>query len=416
MLNGFIDKGTDDILLQYLQKSISPEILEKALDKTKLVQKEIQVQTKHGIEMRKQWVKAGEEESSQPNPHKEEESQERKKAMDEPDNSNAPNEDEDGGEETEYEEPATPWNITDGMKHLVPLESLDDLPQHLKDLGKPIPKAWRLVMVSPDPNADLQVIGKDSKNREQRWYSKAHDERTSAEKFERVRDLMEHREKIDDIISNLKNKDTADCLKLILATGLRPGSTKDTKAKVEAIGATTLRGEHVVEENGKVYLRFTGKKGVHQDHQILDEDIAKMLLERKEKAGDKGDLFGVSNKTLCKALEPLGVSPKDFRTMLATTTAKNLLESIPPETTVKGVNKVRKQVSEIVCSLLGNEPAQSLKSYIDPKAFEDWSPEGMKAWMEDKLKREEDNKKKREAKKNKPKEDGVEDGTEKEES
>lgn len=46
-----------------LSKGISiDESLEKSLDKTKLVQREIVVQTRHGVVRRKQWVKAGEDE------------------------------------------------------------------------------------------------------------------------------------------------------------------------------------------------------------------------------------------------------------------------------------------------------------------------------------------------------------------
>lgn len=54
-LNGFINKGTDDLIV-------------KSLDKTKLVQKEITVQTKRGTHTRKQWVRASEEPKSSTSP------------------------------------------------------------------------------------------------------------------------------------------------------------------------------------------------------------------------------------------------------------------------------------------------------------------------------------------------------------
>lgn len=58
----FIDNNTDTDTVNYLSKSISPEVMEKALSHTGLIQREVQVQGKNGkVFMRKQWVKAGED-------------------------------------------------------------------------------------------------------------------------------------------------------------------------------------------------------------------------------------------------------------------------------------------------------------------------------------------------------------------
>lgn len=69
-LNIFVNNNSDDALC-------------KALDKAKLVQKEVQVQTKNGMVTRKQWVKAGEEPKTDKPAKKAEEVKEEKTKSDE---------------------------------------------------------------------------------------------------------------------------------------------------------------------------------------------------------------------------------------------------------------------------------------------------------------------------------------------
>lgn len=359
----FVDHQSDLNTLNYIAKSVESEVLEKALNHTGLVQKEVQYHTASGkIATRKQWVKAGEEQpSSTPKAATKETPAKKQKRP---------------------QVPATPHKVTERTKHLVSVSTLSELPEHIKALDKPIPPSWRNVMVSPDPNADLLVIGKDDMDRTQYIYSKEYMAKGKAQKFERVQQLMENRNKLSSIIDSIEDRETADCLNLIFHMGIRPGSTRDTKAAHEALGATTLRGENVVEENGKVFLRFTGKKGVYQDHEVPSKELSEMLVRRKQQAGDSGNLFGTTDTKLRKALTPLGIHPKDLRTMLATTTAQEALKGIPPTTDPSEFGKIRLQVGEKVCKLLGNRREESLRSYIDSSVFEQWSPDGMKNWQQ----------------------------------
>lgn len=355
----FVDGHSDLNTVNYMAKSLSTECLEKALNHTGLVQKEVQYKTPSGkIATRKQWVKAGEEQKA-PKPTKKQ--QEEKPAK-------------------RPQVPATPFTITERTKHLVAIESLSEMPEHIKNLDKPIPPIWRNVMVSPDPKADILAVGKDDMDRPQYIYSKSYVEKGKAEKFRRVQDLMKNRETLVQTIALMKDRDTADCLSLILHMGIRPGSTRDTKAKVEALGATTLRGENVIEEGGRVFLRFTGKKGVQQDHEVPNESLGKMLVERKKKAGDNGDLFDTNDTKLRKALKPLGIHPKDLRTMLATSTAQEWLADVAPTDDPKEFAKIRNLVGDHVCEILGNQRTMALNAYIDPSVFESWSPKGLAAW------------------------------------
>lgn len=351
----FIDRNTDLDTVNFLAKSIPSEVMEKALDKTHLVQKEVTRHDKTGEHTVKQWV----------NPDK-----------DKPKDKSSQS-----GDTSKKREvvPATPHTITEKTKHLKAWEPGQPLPNHLKD--KQIPPGWRNLMVSKDPNADILAIGKDDQDRAQYVYHPDYVKAKSEQKFRRIQDLMSKRKDISEFIDKLKDvdPDTSDCLKLIYHMGIRPGSTRDTKSKVEAIGATTLRGEHVVVDKGKVFLRFTGKKGVKQDHEVTNPELVKMLLSRKESAGDDKPIFNTTSDKLRRVMPP-GVHPKDLRTMLATWTAQEYLKGKKETDDPKEFNKLRNEVGDVVCKVLGNQRTMALNSYIDPAVFQSHSPKGYSNW------------------------------------
>lgn len=71
LLFGFTEHGTDDALV-------------KALDKTKLVQKDVQYKTKTGIKTRKQWVKSGEDQPTQKVSKQDDQPKDKKPKTDQP--------------------------------------------------------------------------------------------------------------------------------------------------------------------------------------------------------------------------------------------------------------------------------------------------------------------------------------------
>ena len=74
-----------------------------------------------------------------------------------------------------------------------------------------------------------------------------------------------------------------------------------------------------------------------------------MLLIRKQDFGNKGDLFNATDRDQHDTLEPLGIHPKDLRTLLATSSAVDMLKDITAPTSVKEFTKIRNQVGEFVC-------------------------------------------------------------------
>ena len=267
---------------------------------------------------------------------------------------------------------------------LVPRESVPTVPEHIAAIR--IPPAWTDVKINPDPHGDLWVTGKDAKGREQRVYSNAHWTKAARAKFSRIAELIGKTEKIrKQNVANMHGKDEATreaaaVMFLIQEMGLRPGSDRDTKAKTQAYGATTLLGRHVVEDGDAVRLQFTGKKGVSIDLEVTTPELASLLRDRKRAAGNDGRLFDVDDAALraySHTLNGGSFKPKDFRTAHGTRLAIEEVQKMPdPPKDEKDYKKRVRAVAKVVAAALGNTPIVCLQSYIDPSVFAAWRTVG----------------------------------------
>ena len=212
-----------------------------------------------------------------------------------------------------------------------------------------------------------------------RVYSKEYIEHQAVKKFSRVKDLDQQFTEVESqneaARRDPKRREVADCAALIMKMGVRPGSEKDTGAKVKAYGATTLEGRHVVETAEGVRLRFVGKKGVNINLLVDDKEIAAMLLKRKKSAGSDGPLFSISEKALLSHVHSLdhgNFMTKDFRTLLGTKTALREVEKSPKPKDEKDYKKRVMAVAKTVAARLGNTATVALQSYIAPEVFLVW--------------------------------------------
>jgi DNA topoisomerase-1 len=265
--------------------------------------------------------------------------------------------------------------------HLEAHESRESWPEHIKALR--LPPAWKDVRVSSDPHADLLAIGKDAKGRSQYVYSERFQKSQAALKFSRIQSLQKDKPLIEEQIGTLRKSreakisNHADCANLILKMGIRPGSDTDTKSKLKAYGATTLEGKHVIEEDGKTYLRFIGKDGVSLNLEVLDKELALNMRKRAFEAEDNGRIFeDVSDSSLRdfihSKLDHGGYKTKDFRTLLANDLAANEISSLPTPKSEKEYKKAVMEVAKRVSVRLGNTPTIALQSYINPVVFGGW--------------------------------------------
>lgn len=255
-------------------------------------------------------------------------------------------------------------NITHVQEHADRLQKTKAQPGHTD------------VYLSKDPNAKAPVVGTDSKGRVQAPRSEAAPAEAKKQKFGRNEEfdkaLPQIRERLKADLHGDHSEEAA-VLSLIDKTGFRIGGDEDTGAAVKAYGASTLNNSHVKIEGDKVEFNFTGKKGVQQSHVLHDPELARMLAPRVAKGGN---LFNTNDAKTGKYLKEIGGNDafknKDFRTAVATETARKTIQSMPVPTNIAELKKARATVAETVSRRLGNNPSEAQKSYINPKVYNKW--------------------------------------------
>lgn len=262
------------------------------------------------------------------------------------------------------------------------------LPEHLEPLYRRFnptekqlehAKPWTNVKVDVDPEAVVIATGVDAAGRKQRIYSPTHAALASDAKFGRIRELLLEWEDIrTQIEADLNMPDLPTATReaalvayLIYETGVRPGSENDTRAKVQAYGATTLQLRHVKRCSRGVRLRFVGKKGVQQNVLVTNPYLVRVLLQRKRDCGAwSNHLFQTSVGELRRYFKTLGsgnYSPKDFRTARGTSMALELLgnrKRLP--STKMGRKRLLNGALDRIAKTLGNTRAVCKRSYCDP--------------------------------------------------
>jgi len=276
---------------------------------------------------------------------------------------------------------ATPALDKDGKprvnKHGDPVMVRKGEGSHTLD-GRPIPPGWTDAYVSDNPATKVQAVGQDAKGRTVRIYSEKFSKEQGEAKFKRVTALERDQKSLfaktaKDAVS--KDHDTAEAasaLRLVQVTGIRPGSTRDTKAAKQAYGATTLQGRHVVQNGSDVRLDFVGKKGVSLSIPVEDKAVRADVLARAKKAGPRGRLFDTTDGKMrgySKTVSGGKYKPKDYRTLKGTTSARAMVADMPKAKNMKEYKASVMDVAGRVSTQLGNTPVVALQSYINPRVF-----------------------------------------------
>lgn len=242
-----------------------------------------------------------------------------------------------------------------------------------------LPPAWTDIRLATDPTAALQATGVDTKGRTQFRYSAEHTAEAKAEKFARMKDfhgaLPDIRDKIDEVLndpdSDPETRDAALVTALIDKTTFRVGSTRDTLADVKAYGATTLQAKHVKINGDTLTFKFVGKKGVTITKTITDRQLASAL---KPRLATRGPLFPETSDADVRRFMTNAApnfSPKDFRTYHATRVALEEISKVKAGlASEKPFKAQQKTIATTVSKVLGNNPSEALKSYIDPAVWD----------------------------------------------
>ena len=242
--------------------------------------------------------------------------------------------------------------------------------------GVAIPPAWTEVKYyGPEGTADkgIVAVGRDSKRRWQRAENPQYRQRVSDENNARIaRDLFP---RMQQIRTNLRadaiaGNEEAKVLYLISLTGFRNGGVGDGKAKEQAFGASSLMGQHVKVDGDTVTFDFPGKKGVRQQHSVTDPVVAAMM--RSATIGKK--VFNTNATKVLKVWQAKygGERVHDIRHVVATEIAQKELSQLipPPPKDDKQKDAIIKKAGIVASKTLGNNPAQAIETYINPKLWD----------------------------------------------
>lgn len=233
-------------------------------------------------------------------------------------------------------------------------------------------------------------------SRQYRYTQEFHD-RNAGEKFERVSAIEPHIKKIVDSLhfqlsdktAPLALREAAAIASAIHETGLRP-TDGDDSVKHGHFGISSLQGRHAKIVGDEIHLDFIGKEGVRNQTIVKTKanvDFLKVALAetkpdefifKKANSTNAGDVLKKTSKAVGG---PSDIMIKDLRTLKATQSAKQIVESFkgpPPPLTgvktkdVKLIQSAILAMSGSVAKILNNTPTQARDNYIHPEIFKKW--------------------------------------------
>lgn len=249
-----------------------------------------------------------------------------------------------------------------------------------------VPPAWQNVTIASSRQAKILAKGIDANGRTQAIYHPKFRAAQDEAKFARILEFAKHLPKLRRQVEQDLRRRTlhkarvlACVVKLMDEAYFRVGNEKYARENGH-YGLTTLRHKHASITNTSVTFDFTGKSGKTHHKKISNRQIANLIKQLDELPGhevftyidDDGGQHKLSSSDVNQYIkEHIGedYSAKDFRTWGGTLLAAASLAasewSDEPRQLKKSVTSCVKRVA----SALGNTPAVTRSSYIDPRIF-----------------------------------------------
>lgn len=254
-----------------------------------------------------------------------------------------------------------------------------------------IPPAWKDAKISKSPSAKIQASGFDAAGRKQSIYHPTFRLKQEKLKFERMlgfaQALPSLRRQLDKDLKqkNLSKEKVLTCIvKLIDMDFFRVGNEQYAKEH-QTFGITTLRSKHTKITTNTITFDFIGKSGKHHVKKIEDPQVARIIKRLDELPGheifeyldsDENVHNITSSDVNAYIKEHMGdhFTAKDFRTWGGTLLATSAILSheIDEEASMTQRKKAVNEVVKSVAKRLGNTPAVTRSSYIDPQVFVKW--------------------------------------------
>lgn len=263
--------------------------------------------------------------------------------------------------------------------------------QRIKRLA--IPPAWQDVAIAKGPRAKVQATGIDDAGRRQYIYNPVFRAKQEAAKFDRIvlfgKHLPKLRRQIQKDIRRRrldKAKVTACAIHVMDEAYFRVGNSNYAAAH-QTYGLTTLRSKHLDIHGDTVVFDFIGKSHQQQHQELKSRTLARLMKQLDETPGyelfryydEQGTLHNLTSSDINEYIKSVmgdDYTAKDFRTWGGTLLACVELSQIPAATSATEQKKNVTTCIKKVASVLGNTPAVTRQSYVDPRVLSFFSEKG----------------------------------------
>lgn len=248
-----------------------------------------------------------------------------------------------------------------------------------------VPPAWTDVEIARTSSAKVLARGVDDAGRVQAIYSPAYRRRQEKEKFARIllfaQRLPVLRAQVEKDLRRRRLSETkvvACVVKLIDQEFFRVGNAEYARRHAH-YGVTTLRRKHTDVSGTKVTFDYIGKSGKRHVKTVRDPQLVRIIAQLEEVPGheifrffdEDGILHDLDSKHVnayVKRHMGEDFSAKDFRTWGGTLLATSALLALETDEDTEDAAVVKEVVAQ-VADRLGNTPAVTKDSYIDPRVF-----------------------------------------------
>ena len=242
-----------------------------------------------------------------------------------------------------------------------------------------------------DPMGHLQATGIDAAGRKQYLYHQRWRERRDQQKFDEMLDfaraLPRLRRKVGDDLKEAEGELTEDavlaCAVRLLDRGMFRIGGEGYAEENSSYGLATLHRSHLTIDDGEASFEYAAKGGIERAQSISDPDVIPVLARLKRRRSKDPELLAYKEGRIWRDVRSDDIngyikeaargefSAKDFRTWHATVLAALALAGHdPPPSSATAMKRVINEAVKGVAAYLGNTPAVSRRSYIDPRVID----------------------------------------------
>jgi DNA topoisomerase I len=251
-----------------------------------------------------------------------------------------------------------------------------------------IPPAWKDVWICPIPTGHLQAVGTDAAGRRQYLYHEAWRTRRDQAKFDHMLEfahaLPRLRERAAEHLAadGLDRERVLACATRLLDRGFFRMGTEGYAEQNQTYGLATIQKRHVRLDGDLITFDYVAKSGRRRLQSVLDPSVREVVAQLKRRRGGPDllaykqgrawvDVRSDDINDYIKEQTGGDFTAKDFRTWSATVLAAVAMASSFPQgrSRTARARAISRAVKE-VAHYLGNTPAVSRASYIDPRVFD----------------------------------------------